>query len=383
MMERRAPVKIVHCSSVHPWDDVRIYHKMTRSLARRGEDVHLVAIDRGADVQKTFRADGVQVHLLAGRDIRTRTGRVMTGGWRVVRKTNSLNADIVHFHDPELVPFLYGGFARGPRMVYDAHEDLAGQISSKEWLPPAARPVARIAASALRWLTSRADAVVAATPHIAAGFGPDTVAVQNFPFREEFEDKAQGAASETSEAFSAVYVGAITRARGIIEMIEAAAKAPSIGVLHLAGDFESEALLREAEALPGWKGKVRYHGKLTRPQVPQLLERSDLGLLLLKPHRNYLDSQPTKLYEYLGAGLPVVVSDFDAWRSILDTGGIVEFVDPADPTLIAAAMERIAALPAAERRQRAESGRLLIREKFNWEREFEKLMALYKNLAGR
>jgi glycosyltransferase involved in cell wall biosynthesis len=372
--------RVVHCTSVHAWDDTRIFHKMACSLAKAGYDAHVIAIDRSATEAQTFVSKGVTVHLLPGTDIGSRLVRTLKGGRRVAAKATALGGDIVHIHDPELVPLLLGGFGKRAKLVFDAHEDLPGQIDAKSWVPPAARPLFRLAARALELLARRADGLVAATPHIAARFGERAVAVQNFPLLEEFPATVRKAGGEIeSGRTSAIYVGGITRARGIVPMIQAIALADDIEIFHLAGTFQSEVLLEEVKKLAGWT-KTRFHGQASRPLVSTLMGTSDVGLVTILPHRNYLNSQPTKLYEYLYAGLLLVVSDFPVWRELLAPDRLAEFVDPADPVSIAAGIRRAVALPVEERERRRSVGRALVGERINWESEFAKLRDLYERL---
>ena len=53
---------IVHMTSVHPWDDNRIFNQMCRTLALQGNDVHLVAVmDNNQD---GMIIDGVTLHAI-------------------------------------------------------------------------------------------------------------------------------------------------------------------------------------------------------------------------------------------------------------------------------------------------------------------------------
>ena len=115
------------------------------------------------------------------------------------------------------------------------------------------------------------------------------------------------------------------------------ARAEIVDRLHLAGPFQPAGLQDEIERLPGWS-KVHFHGQLARAPLAELLAASDVGLVTLLPNKNYLTSQPTKLFEYLSAGLLVVASDFPAWREFLAAERLAEFVDPTDPASIAAGL---------------------------------------------
>ena len=89
--------KVIHVTSVHRWDDVRIFHKMARSLAHAGYYTHLVALDRKASAEREFVVDGVSIHLMPGADIGSRFGRALTGARRVAACSRALGGDIVHF----------------------------------------------------------------------------------------------------------------------------------------------------------------------------------------------------------------------------------------------------------------------------------------------
>src|SRR5262245_8270121 len=244
---------------------------MARSLVKAGCDAHVVALDRKAAAAREFQSDGVTVHLLPGADIGSRLARSWKGGRRVAAQAKALDGDVVHLHDPELIPFMYGGFGGKAKLVYDAHEDLVGQIHSKPWIPAPARPLLRAAARLLEIATRRADGLVAATPHIAHKLGAKAVAIQNFPLTEELSAAGNRPAAVYGDAPSTVlYAGGISRARGAIEMIEAVGQASEITTFHLAGSFESDELARQAEVLPGWD-KVTFHGQVPRDRLVALM----------------------------------------------------------------------------------------------------------------
>jgi len=58
----------------------------------------------------------------------------------VYKKAKEINADIYHFHDPELmiVGYLLSK-VQGKRVIYDVHEDVPRQIMSKTWIPKSLR----------------------------------------------------------------------------------------------------------------------------------------------------------------------------------------------------------------------------------------------------
>ena len=124
-------VRVVHMTSVHQPDDLRIFAKECRALAELGYDVHLVAASASGEVVRDgVHVRGVGVPASSGRLVRmTRTVA------EVLRIARALDADVYHLHDPELVPAGLVLARDGKQVVYDAHEDLPADILDKAWIP--------------------------------------------------------------------------------------------------------------------------------------------------------------------------------------------------------------------------------------------------------
>ncbi len=363
-------IRVCHMTSVHPWGDVRIYHKECRSLAEAGFDVHLVACAPAPQCQ-----DGVTLHAVV-RAQGGRLGRMLKTAWRVYKAAKVVDAKIYHFHDPELLPYGLLLTWQGKQVVYDAHEDVPRDILSKPWIAPRLRRLIAVTFETFEnWAARRFAAVVAATPYIASRFARLTRAIdiKNYPVMAEMATPVDG----TGRQQAICYVGGVSRMRGAVEMVRALEGIDA--KLILAGKMENSGLEAELRALRGWR-KVEYRGLVGRAEVAQILAEARVGLVLLHPMVNYLDSLPVKMFEYMSAGLPVVASNFPLWRQLLDEVGAGTCVDPLDPAAIARAVNQLLENPERAAAM-GQAGREAVLTTYFWEKEAAKLAALYGSLV--
>lgn len=363
-------MKIAQATTVHKRDDSRIFRKECRTLAQ-AFDVSLIVADGLGNAQ----ADGVRI-IDVGKDSH-RLQRFVKAPMRVARVVFREKIDVVHFHDPELIPL--GLFLRftGRKVVYDVHEDLPRDILIKEYIPGALRAVISRLVVGLEWLGGRTfSGIVAATPTIADRFpAKKTTVILNYPMPEEFGQKQQTMPyAERPRAFA--YVGTLSEARGVIETVAAMAQVPDAQLL-LAGAFNTQALGEQAAATPGWE-RVDYRGFVSRAEVERLLDASRAGLVTLLPTQTHLDSYPIKLFEYMAAGLPVIVSDFPLWRRILGGIDCAVWVDPRKPGDIAKAMSWVLHNPAKAEAMGV-AGRDAVLNKLNWDTEGQRLVGFYRD----
>lgn len=107
---------------------------------------------------------------------------------------------------------------------------------------------------------------------------------------------------------------------------------------------------------------------------------ADLGLwtLLANVGLNFRLALPNKVFEYLAAGLPLLVADLPEVRRLIDNHGVGLCFDPEDPASIAAAIDQLAGnahLRSACQRNIPSALRSL-----NADREWERLVQLYEGL---
>jgi glycosyltransferase involved in cell wall biosynthesis len=367
--------KICMLSTVHQALDDRIFYKEAKTLARAGYEVVLIA-----QHDRDEMVDGVKIVALP--KPRNRFARIFGLTWRAFHLSLRERAEIYHFHDPELLPIgvLLKIFTRA-KVIYDVHEDVPEQILTKHWIPCLLRrPLAGVFNTFEKLLARALDAVVVATEGIAEKFAQlKPIVIHNYPDLGMLPNSSTRHGEGKEKVL--VYVGGISKIRGAIEMVRALENLNSAWDvrLDLTGKFESPELEQELRGLPGYR-RVRFLGWMPPERVYTHLANADVGLVCLHPEPRFMVAWPVKLFEYMAAGLPVVASNFPLWKEIVEGNRCGITVDPLDPKAIAQAIEYLLAHPE-EARQMGENGRRAVEEKYNWEKEAEKLLALYKELV--
>lgn len=365
---------VVHMTSVHSALDHRIFGKECRSLARAGFEVTIV----GPHPEDTTSE---QVKIKSVLKEKRRLARMTRTAWRVYTEARKQNADVYHFHDPELIPVAILLRVAGKTVIYDVHEDFPkDMVATKSYLPKWSRQM-------VGWLVGRMEsmacrqfsAVVTATPLIAERLRPEnsrTIILFNYPPQELVALASESNWAARKKAVS--YIGTFMMQRGIGEMMEAMLQLPASlnATLEIMGANFPEELRRH----PGW-ARVNYHGGLEPQSMFRVLQGVRAGLVIHHPVPTFVESIPVKMFEYMAAGLPLIASDFPLWRKMLQGIECTIFVNPLNSKQIAEAIEYVMTHDR-EAEEMGRRGQAAVHERFNWNTQAEKLIDLYSGLVG-
>ena len=158
-----------------------------------------------------------------------------------------------------------------------------------------------------------------------AGVYPDRLHVLRHPV------DVDAMAAKQAPGGGVLFAGRLAPEKGVDTLIEAAAMLPPEITVDVAGDGPSRAALETQAA-----GRVRFHGRLRREELHDLVRRS--GVVAV-PSRWY-ENQPLAVLEAFGCGVPVVGTDMGGLPELITAGVDGEVVPPDDPQALAAAVAR-------------------------------------------
>jgi glycosyltransferase involved in cell wall biosynthesis len=297
--------------------------------------------------------------------------------WGAARREK---ADIYLLHDPELT--LVGLLLKlgGQHVVYDVHEHVPYQILDKEWIPRRLRPaVAWLYDRYERAVVCRFDAVITAFEQIADRFPrANPVVIHNVPNLELWRPACPGEQTDEGRLIAA-YSGAVQPDRCILELVQAADLVdPALKVdLWIIGDFSTPEYEARVRAAAG--ARVRFYGYVPHAEIPPLLAQAHIGLMSLRPQLNSSANWPIKLFEYMAAGLPMVMAHNRFWLEL--AGGCAVTVNIQDPRDIARGITELASDPG-RRAALGERTRRLVLERYSWTTEEPRLLDLFERLVG-
>ena len=121
------------------------------------------------------------------------------------------------------------------------------------------------------------------------------------------------------------------------------------------------------------RGFIDYNAAL------DYINRSRIGLCLLLPTKNYLNSYPTKLFDYMTCGIPIVGSNFGQLSRIIKEANCGATVDPYDTQEIIRVLDSLLSKNDYSS-DLGENGWEYIKDTYNWQSQENKLLELYSTL---
>lgn len=369
-------------TTAHDATSDRVVHREAVSLAEAGHDVTYYTPFGGDCAVDVVRCGDIP----AG-DMPSMADRLRAAA-RLAVTLPRTDYDVYHFHDAEALPVgVLVGALTDARVVYDVHENVADTLRHKPIFPRPLRPfLARAASVTERFLSRFVDEIVAAAPDIAERFPDrDVTVVTNYPRRrwaEETDPATDGGGGHDDGPVTFVYRGLLTERRGVLTLLDAIDAVPDEYDVSLAlgGRYGSDADREAIEARLADSDRAEFVEWF--PSLGGMIDHfraADVGTICFHPEPNKTNAvhRSNKLFQYMAAALPVLVSDVGNWATLVEEEeacGVA--VDSEDADAVAAAMVELVEDPA-RRAELGANGHRAALERYNWETQRERLLALY------
>ena len=143
-----------------------------------------------------------------------------------------------------------------------------------------------------------------------------------------------------------------------------------------------QAMMERASRAP-LKGRVQFLPLIPVSEVPRYINLATVGVYLGLDVPKQVRALPTKLFEYMGCGIPVLASDLPYSREFVAKHNAGMLAKPGN----AGDFAKKVCLFLDDRelgRQLGENGRKVVFSSLNWEKEMDRLVEYYQGiLKGR
>ncbi len=337
--------------------------------------VSLIAVH---DKSETYKG----VAIIPFKRFHNRQTRVLFGWIRMFFKAIQVNARIYHLHDPELIPCGLLLRLLGKQVIWDIHENIAEDIFDKPWIKHQKRAYGIF--HFFERLACKYFYIILAEKSYEKRYKLLTkrcTTVQNFCDLDFFKLYELPHFQNLKAVF---YIGIVLENRGILQIIEALNLLRMRGEIydfHCVGELYTD-LEKKIKALPYYEEierQLHFHGRLSLEAGYQYAKHCSMGLCIIWPMKNSIESYPTKLFEYMAIGLPVITSNFPLYRSVIEQNNSGECIDPFSAIALTDAIERIHR-DVEKSEQMVISGKSAVKKYYNWESEKLVLARVYEEI---
>jgi glycosyltransferase involved in cell wall biosynthesis len=349
-------------------------------MARRGKTVDLVCPWKVRDGEVR---EGVTLHTFPR--ARSRAARPFVIPWHLACKLLPLlpSVDLVHFHDIDILPYMAALSIFKP-VVYDVHENYPDEMLVRMWIP---RPLRRSLYHCVRFvqgaLSRLVHNVIFVIPEIEKHFPKSvlrTEVIRNYATLDLLEHVSDDYRSRPD---TVLFLGSNYEGNGTFLFLEIAAclkeRRPNVRFLMI--DRWDPPTRNRARTLIETHGlsNVSILPNILPQNVMEHLNRAMIGIAPGLRQPKHINALPTKLFEYMAAGLPIVSSDLPNEVRLAEDTGAVLLCRPEEPQTFVAAIEKL--LDDREYAYRlGQQGQSAFRERYCWETQGKTLEDFYADV---
>lgn len=377
---RQRPMSIAIVTSIHPDFDARVW-RHAKLLANSGHTVHLVgpwAVEPGPG------REGVIFHPF--KKAQSRAARLMNvprnllpALWRILDQV-----DVVHFHDIDLLPWMTVLALRKP-VVYDVHENYPDEMLVREWIPRWLRHPLAWGVRWGQWVCSRIIRhVVLVAPSQEPDFGDwglHKTYIFNYASRALIDTVSSDWLQRDPRV---VFIGAHHDNNGSRLLLDIAerllTRAPQLRILTTSRFFD-ERFRQQFIADIERRGlsNIDLVDSVKPPQIMDILNQATIAISPNLRVPQQIKGIHTKIFEYMAAGLPIVISDLPHQIEVVGQQGAGLLAQPEDVETFVDAVLRLVQDPALAR-SLGQAGQQAYVTRYSYESQLSGILTFYAGL---
>jgi glycosyltransferase involved in cell wall biosynthesis len=180
----------------------------------------------------------------------------------------------------------------------------------------------------------------------------------------------------------ALFHGALSAGRGVEQLVDSLPFLPTETAVVLLGYGDLAAPYSALAAQGSYRDRLFVVPAVPIAELPDWICDADVGVIAFQPvDRNNVLGTPNKLFEYLEAGVPMVVSDFPEMRRLVEETGAGIARDTSTAASLGAAIRELLDESKAKRLARKLRARGAAETTYNWAVQSQLLVETYSRLG--
>ncbi len=265
-----------------------------------------------------------------------------------------------------LLPNYWVSKLSGTKLIFDSHELFSEvpEIQHKSFVKSFWLRIERRIIPKLYYVLTVSNGI---KEHYKNLYGTEAVVVRNIPLHQKIKPKKFPFSTQNKKVV--LYQGSVNIGRGLELMIESMVHLEN-HILVIIGDGDILENLEQKVLLQGLEQKIKFLGRLHPKELKSLTQNADIGISLEEDlGLNYRYALPNKLFDYIQAEIPVIVSDLPEMKNLVETYEIGSILKERSPEELSRLIRQL-----SEKNIKKELR--IAKQKLTWEKEKEKLVAV-------
>ena len=371
-------MRVCHITSRHRWDDVRIYQRACIGLLNKGLEIHLIA----TFPEQLPEESGVQFHWLKQRN---GWGKRILSSREAYKCSLKIEADVFHFHDPDLLPWMLLLSFKGKKVIYDIHENYTERLLGLKFPNLLKLLLFKLWLKFERYCVDEFAGIITTTfsmQDLFSDINTPKIVVSNTPYLSSL-----GISNMNTDKmpFTIYTSGSHSDKRHCMQTIEALPlilkKIPEARLIFAGTYFPDNYAIKlksKAKEL-GVEIRVKTDGMLPYKENLTRTAQMEVGCVFYEDNVNNRVTVPNRLFEYMYAGVAVIGESFNEVKMVIEESNCGCVVNSSDPESIAEGIIRLFSdIPGLRKMQSNARNRIV--STYSYEYELEKMINFYNTL---